>query len=65
MAVNLVLMAFGAQLDNHNQASFALLSFLRDARLGRVMVVTDQPDFYRFFGERIEIIPVDEALLTQ
>lgn len=65
MAANLVLMAFGAQLDNHNQASFALLSFLQDSRLGRVMVVTDQPGFYRFFGERIEIIPVDEMLLAQ
>lgn len=65
MAVNLVVMAFGAQLDNHNQAGFALLSFLQDARLGRVMVVTDQPGFYRFFGDRVEIIPVDDDLLLQ
>lgn len=63
MAVNLVLMGFGDTLENHYQAAFSILSFMKDQRLGRVLVVTDRPDYYRFLGDRLEIIPVDAQTL--
>lgn len=65
MAVNLVLMSFGTRLENHTQGSFALLSFLKDPCVGRIVIVTDQPDFYRVFGDRIELITVDARTLDE
>lgn len=65
VALNLVLMSFGTRLENHTQGSFALLSFLKDPRLARIVIVTDQPDFYRVFGDRIECITVDERILDE
>ena len=44
--MNLLLLTFGDNTDNHQQAVFAALSFMRDPHIRRVLVVTDRPDFY-------------------
>ena len=46
--MNLLLLTFGDNNDNHQQAVFAALSFMRDPHIRRVLVVTDRPDFYRW-----------------
>ena len=46
--MNLLLLTFGDNTDNHQQAVFAALSFMRDPHIKRVLVVTDRPDFYRW-----------------
>lgn len=46
--MNLLLLTFGDNTDNHQQAVFAALSFMRDPHIRRVLVVTDRPDFYRW-----------------
>ena len=63
--VDLLLMSFGSRLDNHYQAAFSILSFLARPGIERVFVATDAPRFYAQFGTRIEILPIDEALMSQ
>ena len=54
--MRLVLLTFGDRLENHNQASFAILSFLRSKVITGVTIVTDRPEYYQYFGHRIEVI---------
>lgn len=46
--MNLLLLTFGDRAENHYQAAFSVLSFLKDPRIGRVLVMTDRPGFYRW-----------------
>ena len=46
--MNLLLLTFGDRAENHHQAAFCILSFLKDPRIGRVLVMTDRPGFYRW-----------------
>ena len=48
--MNLLLLTFGDNTYNHQQAVFAALSFMRDPHIRRVLVVTDRPDFYRWLS---------------
>ncbi|MDO4905602.1 MAG: hypothetical protein Q4A16_08665 [Lautropia sp.] len=61
--MNLLLLTFGDKLENHYQASFAILSFLKDPLLQRVIVITDRPEFYRLFGDRVDLVDVDRQTL--
>ena len=63
--MDLLLLSFGTRLENHYQAAFSILSFLARPGIERVFVVTDAPRFYAQFGERIEILPIDEAGMSQ
>jgi hypothetical protein len=62
--VDLLLLSFGTRLENHFQAAFSILSFLARPGIERVFVLTDAPRFYAQFGARIEILPIDEALMS-
>ncbi len=46
--MNLLLLTFGGRPENHYQAAFAILSFFKDPAITRVIVMTDQPDRYRW-----------------
>lgn len=61
----LTLLAFGPRLENHYQAAFAILSYLKDPLIERVVVVTDYPAFYAFFADRVDTLVIDEQTLTQ
>lgn len=61
--MNLLLLTFGTRIENHYQAAFSILSFLNDEHIETVLVVTDYPDFYRFFGNKVECLPIDEGQL--
>ena len=63
--MDLLLLSFGTRLENHYQAAFSILSFLARPGIERVFVLTDAPRFYAQFGARIEILPIDEALMSQ
>ncbi|MCK3658235.1 hypothetical protein A4G18_05815 [Pasteurellaceae bacterium Pebbles2] len=63
--MNLVLLTFGTRLENHYQACFAILTFLKDPAIKRVVIVTDRKEFYHFLGERVEFIEIDENTLKQ
>lgn len=61
--MNLVLLTFGERLENHYQAVFCILSFLKDVRLKRAIIVTDRPEFYQILKDRVEIIQIDQNTL--
>lgn len=75
--MNLLLLTFGARPENHHQAVFSVLSFFRDPVVSSVMVMTDQPEMYRWLSTQaarrvdgrelppLEIIPVDPATLAE
>lgn len=63
--MNLVLLTFGEKLENHYQAAFSLLSFLRDKLIKKVVMVTDRPEFYRFLGTKIDILQVNNDILRE
>lgn len=63
--MNLLLLAFGDRPENHFQANFAILSFLKDAAIKRVMVVTDRPDCYHLLQTRLEVLTIDAETLRQ
>lgn len=64
MYMNLMLLTFGSNLENHYQAVFSIASFLKDSNIENVIIVTDRIDFYKFFNsERIKIIEVNSELL--
>lgn len=57
----LTLLTFGDNLDNHYQANFAILSYLKDPKITHVCVVTDRPQYYQGFDEKLVLIEIDEA----
>lgn len=63
--MNLILLTFGERLENHYQAAFAILSFLKDPLVQRVIVVTDQKDFYHFFNGKVDIIDINKQTLNE
>lgn len=63
--MDLLLLSFGTRLENHYQAAFSILSFLARPGIERIFVLTDAPRFYAQFDARIEILPIDEALMNQ
>lgn len=61
----LTLLTFGDRLENHYQASFSILSFLRSNLISNVCVVTDRPNYYRYFGTHVDIIEIDDETMTE
>ncbi|MDH2997828.1 hypothetical protein A1D22_00565 [Pasteurellaceae bacterium LFhippo2] len=63
--MNLLLLTFGERLENHYQSTFCILSFLKDPLINKVIVVTDRPEFYQFFNDKIEIITINADTLNE
>jgi len=64
--MNLLYLVFGANVRNHFQALFSILSFLRHgAELSGITVVTDAPEFYRHLGGHVTVLPIEAATLRE
>lgn len=63
--MNLILLTFGQRLENHYQACFAILSFLKDPLIKRVVVITDRAEFYTFLGDKVSIFPINDQILKE
>ncbi|MDO4232348.1 MAG: hypothetical protein Q4D19_09460, partial [Lautropia sp.] len=75
--MNLLLMTFGPKVKNHYQAVFAILSFMRDPLVSRILIMTDQPELYRWVTSldggqvaghdlpEVEIVHVSQEQLTE
>lgn len=61
--MNLVLLSFGSKIENHYQAAFSILSFLVKDEIEKVIVVTDNPEFYNLFKDKVEIIAINDQEL--
>jgi hypothetical protein len=64
--MNLLYITFGPNERNHLQAAFSIYSFLSfNAPLGVITVLTDHPGFYKRFGDRVNLIPLSQAVLKE
>lgn len=62
--MNLLYITFGPNERNHVQAAFSISSFLSlNAPIGIITILTDQPGFYRRFGNRVNLIPLGPDVL--
>lgn len=64
-SINLLLLTFGPHIENHTQAAFSILSFLKDPLVNKIIVVTDHPNFYQFLGNKVDCILIDEPKLKE
>ncbi|OOF43711.1 hypothetical protein [Rodentibacter trehalosifermentans] len=62
--MNLLLLTFGQKQENHYQAVFCILTFLKDSQIKNIIMITDYPEFYRFLGDKVRIISIDENTLA-
>ncbi|OOF67934.1 hypothetical protein BKG89_08600 [Rodentibacter caecimuris] len=63
--MNIVLLTFGKNLENHYQAAFCILTFLKDKNIKNIIVLTDSPEFYQFISEYVKIILITEEILSE
>ncbi|MGF7453347.1 hypothetical protein [Pasteurella bettyae] len=63
--MNLVLLTFGERLENHYQACFSILSFLKDPNIKNVIIVTDRADFYQFLNGQVKFIHINQQTLKE
>ena len=61
----LVLLTFGDNLNNHYQAIFAILSYLKCSHIQHVCVVTDRPQYYQYLGDKITLIDCGGSLMQE
>ena len=64
--MQLLYLVFGANVRNHFQANFSILTFLQQpAALSGITVVTDAPDFYQHLAEHVTVLPIAAATLQE
>ena len=65
--MQLLYLVFGNNIQNHFQANFSILSFLRQGSglLSGITVVTDAPDFYRHLAQSVTVQAIDAATLKE
>ena len=63
--MQLLYLVFGENVQNHFQANFSILTFLRQGPhfFKRIVVVTDAPAFYQHLREAVTVLPIDDATL--
>ena len=62
--MQLLYLVFGTNIQNHFQAHFSILTFLRQGQGELVItVITDAPEFYRHLGAAIVVQVIDKATL--
>ena len=65
--MQLLYLVFGDNIQNHFQANFSILSFLRQDKdlLTGITVVTDAPDFYQHLASAVTVQAIDAATLNE
>ncbi|MHC2993031.1 hypothetical protein OB13_16140 [Pontibacter sp. HJ8] len=64
--MDLLFLTFGANIKNHYQANFCMLSFLQQReQVNSIHMYTDHPEFYTHLGKFVNVVPVTEQLLQE
>lgn len=62
----IVLMVFGTKPSYHRQAYLAILSLLKQTtQVHKVVILTDAPQYYKFFGSLIDVHTITQEELTE
>ena len=65
--MRLLYLVFGNNVQNHFQANFSILSFLKQSAeiLDGILVVTDTPDYYKHLANTVEIYAITQDTLKE
>ncbi|MCP8900927.1 hypothetical protein [Gilvimarinus xylanilyticus] len=63
--LNILLLTFGDNIQNHYQACFCILSLLKENPVPRITLYTDVPEFYRMFSAHISIVEISSQTLKR
>jgi hypothetical protein len=65
--MQLLYLVFGNNIQNHFQANFSILSFLRQGQgiITGITIVTDAPAFYQHLAQQVTVQAIDAATLKQ
>jgi hypothetical protein len=64
--MQLLYLVFGTNIQNHFQAHFSILTFLKQGQGDlRITMLTDAPEFYRHLGDTITVQVVEAATLRE
>lgn len=65
--MNLLYLVFGPNVNNHFQATFSILTFLRQGGglLAGITVLTDAPAYYQHLAGHVTVVPLAEQTLTE
>ena len=61
----LTLLTFGDRIENHYQATFAILSYLKSPHIQHICVVTDRPQFYQYFGDKVTLVDCSDSIMQE
>jgi hypothetical protein len=62
--MNILYLIIGENHQHHAQTYFSICTFLHQTDVhDRIYVITDSPDFYKRLGEKVNIIPINQAQL--
>jgi len=61
--VRISFLAFGPILTTYYQACFCILSLLKESSHPQISVTTDNPDFFNYLSDRIQIISLNQQKL--
>ena len=63
--MNIVYLVFGNNMDHYQQAYLSIYtSFAHKNIEDRIIVVTENPSLFSSFKDKIEIIPINKAVIT-
>ncbi|MDI9363975.1 MAG: hypothetical protein QM541_03415 [Flavobacterium sp.] len=64
--MNIVYFVIGEKIDNHLQAAFSITTFLAfNNNIATINIITDFPAQYKLFGDKVNIIEVNEVILKK
>lgn len=66
--IKYIFLAFGDNVNYHNQLTYCLISALANHPVAReysVCIVTDRPEYYQWLPKEYDVVPVDETTLKQ
>lgn len=64
--MNIVYLVFGDNYKSYQQAYFSILTMLSEASSeDKVIIITDHKDYFTIFGEKVEVIEIDNDILKE
>lgn len=56
---------WGDRVEIYAESAFSILTFLPDSDVEEVCVITERPEYYAMFGDRVTIVPITEQMFRE
>lgn len=61
--MHLLYLTFGKKFSVHLEVAFSIYSFLGQPAVRSIHIITDMPEYYKHFQNRVHVLPIDAATL--